>query len=118
MKSLNFLQNEIISALTEVLGRSVRMQTLPRDSWEGFFQVMRRIAFLLIAVATVASVVPSTAAAEEKSIRPFHINEEQLVDLRRRIAATHWPDPETAWEEPELFAAELRAAFRSLRPAH
>jgi pimeloyl-ACP methyl ester carboxylesterase len=23
-----------------------------------------------------------------------------------------------AWEEPELFAAELRAAFRSLRPAH
>ena len=23
-----------------------------------------------------------------------------------------------AWEEPELFANELRAAFRSLRPAH
>ena len=23
-----------------------------------------------------------------------------------------------AWEQPELFAAELRAAFRSLRPAH
>ena len=23
-----------------------------------------------------------------------------------------------AWEEPELFSAELRAAFRSLRPAH
>ena len=23
-----------------------------------------------------------------------------------------------AWEEPELFATELRAAFRSLRPAH
>jgi hypothetical protein len=23
-----------------------------------------------------------------------------------------------AWQEPELFAAELRAAFRSLRPAH
>ena len=23
-----------------------------------------------------------------------------------------------AWEQPELFSAELRAAFRSLRPAH
>jgi pimeloyl-ACP methyl ester carboxylesterase len=38
--------------------------------------------------------VPQTAAAE---IRPFHINvpEEQLVDLRRRIAATKWPERET-----------------------
>jgi pimeloyl-ACP methyl ester carboxylesterase len=35
-----------------------------------------------------------TAAAQ---IRPFHINfpEEQLADLRRRIAATQWPERET-----------------------
>ena len=33
-------------------------------------------------------------AAEDASIRPFHISvpEEQLVDLRRRIAATRWPE--------------------------
>jgi pimeloyl-ACP methyl ester carboxylesterase len=38
-----------------------------------------------------------SAAAEDKSIRPFHVNipEEQLVDLRRRIAATRWPGQET-----------------------
>jgi pimeloyl-ACP methyl ester carboxylesterase len=38
--------------------------------------------------------VPQTAAAE---IRPFHANvpEEQLVDLRRRIVATKWPERET-----------------------
>ncbi len=42
------------------------------------------------------------------AIRPFHINipEAALVDLRRRIMA---------WEQPELFSEEIRAAFRSLR---
>ena len=37
------------------------------------------------------------AAGDGKSIRPFRINvpEEQLVDLRRRIAATRWSDQET-----------------------
>jgi pimeloyl-ACP methyl ester carboxylesterase len=37
------------------------------------------------------------AASEDKSIRPFRVNisEEQLVDLRRRIAATQWPERET-----------------------
>jgi pimeloyl-ACP methyl ester carboxylesterase len=38
-----------------------------------------------------------SAAAEDNAIRPFHIHvpEEALVDLRRRIAATRWPDRET-----------------------
>ncbi len=34
---------------------------------------------------------------DDAAIRPFHINvpEEELVDLRRRIAATRWPERET-----------------------
>lgn len=73
-------------------------------------------------------------------VRPFHVDvsEEELADLRRRIAATRWPEKETvsdatqgrsliyfdqvdegnhfaAWQEPELFTRELRAAFRPLR---
>ena len=30
-------------------------------------------------------------------VRPFSVDvpEEELVDLRRRVAATRWPDPET-----------------------
>src|SRR5271163_3369596 len=38
--------------------------------------------------------VPQTATAE---IRPFHFTatEQQLADLRRRIVATKWPEPET-----------------------
>jgi len=37
------------------------------------------------------------ATTEADAIRPFSINvpEEDLVDLRRRIAATRWPDKET-----------------------
>jgi pimeloyl-ACP methyl ester carboxylesterase len=43
------------------------------------------------------------AAAEEGAIHSFSINvpEEQLVDLRRRIAATRWPDPETVSDESQ-----------------
>ena len=44
-----------------------------------------------------ASVSGPGAAAEDKAIRPFHSNipDEALVDLRRRLAATRWPDRET-----------------------
>ena len=84
-------------------------------------------------------------------IRLFHVDipDEALEDLRRRIAATNWPERATvfpgeqyqaqrswaeqacphliyfnevdkgnhfaAWQEPDLFTTELRAAFRSLR---
>jgi hypothetical protein len=54
--------------------------------------------------------------------------DEKLVELHRRISATRWPSRElvqdrsqgkdghvAAWEEPELFLSELRAAFSSLR---
>jgi pimeloyl-ACP methyl ester carboxylesterase len=41
---------------------------------------------------------PSVAApADDKAIRPFHFtaSKEALADLRKRIAATRWPDKET-----------------------
>ena len=52
-----------------------------------------------ITVAGAASLLPvrfATAAAGD-AIRPFriHVPEEQLDELRRRIAATRWPDQET-----------------------
>jgi pimeloyl-ACP methyl ester carboxylesterase len=42
-------------------------------------------------------------AAEENTIRPFHIDvpEHELVDLRRRIAATRWPDKETVTDHSQ-----------------
>ena len=43
------------------------------------------------------------AAAESDAIRAFRFNapEEQLVDLRRRIAATRWPERETVMDETQ-----------------
>jgi len=37
------------------------------------------------------------SSREEAAVRPFCIDapEEDLVDLRRRILATHWPERET-----------------------
>jgi pimeloyl-ACP methyl ester carboxylesterase len=50
--------------------------------------------------------VSATASAqpnEDRSIRPFRVNipEEQLVDLRRRIAATRRPDQETVNDQSQ-----------------
>jgi hypothetical protein len=41
-------------------------------------------------------------AADKDAMRPFQVRipEEALVDLRRRIAATRWPDKETGVEWP------------------
>ena len=70
--------------------------------------------------------------ANDTEIRPFRVDilEEELAELRRRIAATRWPEGRpsliyfnevgegnhfAAWPEPGLFTTEVRAAFRSLR---
>jgi pimeloyl-ACP methyl ester carboxylesterase len=56
-------------------------------------------AAISVAVAGAASLLPEAtrAVTEDNAIRPFRISvpEEQLTDLRRRIAATRWPDKET-----------------------
>ena len=46
---------------------------------------------------------PVIAAAEGNAIRPFPINvaEAELVELRRRIAATRWPDRETVTDQSQ-----------------
>lgn len=53
-----------------------------------------------VALAGTASLLSTglSAAPAESLIHPFRVSvpEEQLVDLRQRIAATRWPDRETA----------------------
>ena len=68
---------------------------------EGIDQDRRRLlgtATKGVAVAGAASLLPSKLAAAPAGdgIRPFRVNvpEEELVDLRRRINATKWPDRE------------------------
>jgi hypothetical protein len=82
---------------------------------------------LLLAAASYAQTVPTadaqafvTSPLPEKqsampqgdSIRPFHISvpDEQLVNLRQRLAATRWPDKETVTEESQgIRLAEMQA---------
>ena len=86
--------------------------------------------------------MPVTAErlAGAASVRSFRVDipDEALEDLRRRIGAMRWPDKQTVdvlpsmpgyghfnkvekgghfagWEEPQLFATEIWAAFRSVR---
>jgi pimeloyl-ACP methyl ester carboxylesterase len=58
-----------------------------------------------IAAAGAESLLPSqlAAAPTDDVIRPFRVNvpEEQLVDLRRRLAATRWPERETVADDSQ-----------------
>src|SRR5262249_27528360 len=51
----------------------------------------------------VAQAATTRAAAEDASIRPFKVQIPQaaLDDLRRRIAATRWPDQETVADQSQ-----------------
>jgi pimeloyl-ACP methyl ester carboxylesterase len=65
----------------------------------------RRDLLVASAAAAALNVLPTGAskAADGDAIRPFHFNasEEALVDLRRRIAATRWPERETVTDESQ-----------------
>src|SRR3712207_3940938 len=56
-----------------------------------------RRAFLAASAAVSIASPRLAAASSDGAIRPFRVDvpEEQLTDLRRRIAATRWPDRET-----------------------
>ena len=55
------------------------------------------------ALETATTQSRTVQSTDTTAIRPFHINipQEALVDLRRRIAATHWPDKETVTDQSQ-----------------
>lgn len=62
-----------------------------------------------------STVLQSTASPAAEAIRPFkvHIPDAALVDLRRRIAATRWPDKETVPDQTQgAQLAKLQALVR------
>ena len=50
-----------------------------------------------------AQVTAKASTTKDNTLRPFRINvpQEALVDLRRRIAATRWPDQETVTDQSQ-----------------
>jgi pimeloyl-ACP methyl ester carboxylesterase len=65
----------------------------------------RRDVLVASAAAGAASLLPAhlATAAENDAIRPFSIKvpEADLADLRRRLAATRWPDQETVTDRSQ-----------------
>jgi pimeloyl-ACP methyl ester carboxylesterase len=65
----------------------------------------RRTLLAASVAAGAVSLLPAgfTSAAEDTAVRPFKINvpDEAIVDLRRRIAATRWPDKETVTDSSQ-----------------
>ncbi|MBV9355661.1 MAG: hypothetical protein JO023_09055 [Chloroflexi bacterium] len=82
-------------------------------------------------MATRVDSSTSVSPTAEGAIRPFqfHASDAALADLRRRVAATNWPERElvadynrlpkgghfAAWEQPHFLTEELRSSFRPLR---
>ena len=68
-------------------------------------RALLRTAAVGIAAVISTSVFPlrGAAAAGESTIRPFHIAvpEEELLELRRRVLATRWPDRETVSDQSQ-----------------
>src|SRR5271165_6667299 len=71
---------------------------------QGRRQLLSTAAIGIVA-AGAASLSPrsSASAATADAIRPFRIDvpEQDLADLRRRLAATRWPDKETVADESQ-----------------
>ena len=74
-------------------------------------RVAFRIGTVIFAVTVVLALSststhrsgPVVLAADDSAIRPFqvHVPEETLVDLRRRLATTRWPDRETVPDQSQ-----------------
>src|ERR1700683_565484 len=70
------------------------------------------LAFVALAVTGSAKIAQ---AADDESIRPFHISfpDSDLVDLRRRIPATRWPERETVADDSQgVQLATMKALAR------
>jgi pimeloyl-ACP methyl ester carboxylesterase len=96
--------------------RRIMSAVASSPTWRNFLATVAAVGafgLVLLAAPSDAQTVPSAdaqasvsgmgAAVEDTAVRPFHINvpEEALVDLRRRIAATRWPDRETVTDRSQ-----------------
>ncbi|MER8898363.1 epoxide hydrolase [Mesorhizobium sp. M0676] len=63
----------------------------------------RRELLAATAAAGALSMLPGTLYATDGDIRPFrvHVRQTQLDDLRRRVAATRWPDKEVVADDTQ-----------------
>jgi hypothetical protein len=79
------------------------------------------VAIGVAAASTVGLSEPAAAAVPADTIKPFSVSfpEEQVVDLRRRIAATRWPDKEQVTDETQgVRLATMRSLAQYWQTSH
>jgi pimeloyl-ACP methyl ester carboxylesterase len=104
---------------------SAVLSTLTWRTWLVTVAAAGAVGLVLPAASSDAQTVPSAAAggsgsglgaaAEDRPIRPFKVQvpQAELDDLRRRIAATRWPDKETVPDQSQgIQLAKLQALVR------
>jgi len=97
-----------------------------RNVIEGIDQDRRRLlgaASLGIAVAGTAGLLPTQlrAATAAEAVRPFKVQfpESDLADLRRRVAATRWPNRETVTDDSQgVRLATMRKLAQHWQTSH
>src|SRR5215218_797764 len=79
-------------------------------------QLLSQAAMTAVA-ASVSSLLPlhSAKAGANGAVRPFHVSvpEQDLLDLRRRLAATRWPDREIVADQSQ--GVQLRTVQQLVR---
>jgi hypothetical protein len=80
--------------------QSAGSSALTRRSFLATSAAAGAAGLVLLAAPGYAQTVPATQA---DAVRPFRINvpAEAIVDLRRRIAATRWPEKETVADQSQ-----------------
>jgi pimeloyl-ACP methyl ester carboxylesterase len=93
MQGRTFLAHTICAAGLGLLAASCQTQEASSQQLSGEH---------IMSQSTVAQ-PPRGASADTAAIRPFHVNipEAALADLRRRVAATRWPDRETVTDSSQ-----------------
>ena len=72
-------------------------------------------------IMTTATTQSNTAPPPATAVRPFHVNvpDAEITDLRRRLAATRWPDLETVNDRSQgVQLATMRELVRYWRTDH
>jgi pimeloyl-ACP methyl ester carboxylesterase len=78
-------------------------------------QVLNTAAMGMAAMSAASSPALQALAAADDAVRPFRVNipDEALLDLRRRIAATRWPDREPVNDQSQgIQLAKLQELVR------
>src|SRR3712207_4943494 len=79
------------------------MQATEENAMSAASPTRRGLLATSAASGAVGLLFAHPAAADSNAIRPFRVDvpEEQLTDLRQRIAATRWPDRETVGDRSQ-----------------